>query len=101
MKTVDTTKSTASLRHFELRSRQHFTISGEKTGELARSLAAESTEDLQTAYLAGRCSSDFSNPIFGGTARRYESFIARALRDRGVESFFWRDIFGTRTVVVK
>ncbi len=84
-----------------LKSQQHFTTQGERDGSLAAALALESTADLQTAYMQERSSSAWSNPVFGGNARRWESAIANELLRRGVDSFFYRDIFGTRSITVR
>ena len=85
----------------ELRARQQFTTAGEQSGALSRALAAELTEDLAQAYLDCVHSPDWANPVFGGTARRWQAAIGAELIRRGITSITVTDCFGIRKVQVK
>jgi hypothetical protein len=68
----------------QLKADSFFTIDGEKSGDYAHALSVESTPDLQSAFLSCRKTSDWSNPVFGGTSVRREAYIRKELNNRGV-----------------
>ena len=84
----------------QLRAQQEFTTAGIQTGSLAIAMDKETTEDLQTAYYQERASGAWAHPLFGHNARQYEAAIAQALKRRGIESFYRRDLFGLQVVTV-
>ncbi len=84
-----------------LRSEQQFTLSGEQSGALATALKAETTLDLQAAYLQCVQSPHWANPVFGGTFKRWMNFLACELHARGIEAIRADDFFGPRTVCVR
>jgi hypothetical protein len=76
---------------FEIKSRLHFTTAGEQGGQLAASLQAESTPDLQKAYLGEVQSPHWANPVFGGNARRWMCHLGAELIRRGITAIQVRD----------
>lgn len=84
-----------------LKAEQHFTTAGEQSGALAAALKAESTADLQTAYLYHVQSPHWANPVFGGNFKRWMNFLARELHARGIEAIRADDFFGPRTVNIR
>jgi len=67
-----------------LKSEQQNTISGERSGDLDASLAAESASDLAGAFYALRCSPHFAHPLFGGNHSRWENKVRGELTRRGI-----------------